>query len=230
MARFEEQSALVVKRFDRRWVGIKPQAEDKRGFKPSASTWIARLPQEDFCQALGLPPTQKYEADGGPSMERCLQLISASQEPEQDKSNFVLAQLAFWLLAGTDGHGKNFSLHHGSEGRYRMTPLYDVISMWPVAGDGPNQISRKRLKMSMALPGKRRHYRLEEIQPRHFVELATRAGVANLTTRMREFVESLDAAWRRVEGSLPKDFPSRIYTRIRNESRAQAKLFLNSEP
>ena len=73
-------------------------------------------------------------------------------------------------------------------------------------------------------------YRLDEVQPRHFIELATRAGVENLATRMRDFVESLDAAWDRVEASLPKDFPPRVYTRIRTESRSQAKLFLKSAP
>ncbi|HEU4602049.1 MAG TPA: type II toxin-antitoxin system HipA family toxin [Steroidobacteraceae bacterium] len=226
MAKFEEQSVLVVERFDRRWMGIQPAASEKRSFKPSARTWIARLPQEDFCQALGLPPSKKYEADGGPSMESALQLLSGGEEPEQDKSTFVLAQLAFWLLAATDGHGKNFSLRHYNEGRYRMTPLYDVISMWPVVGDGANQISRKRLKMSMALAGKRRHYRLEEIQPRHFVELATRTGVENLVSRMRELADSLDAAWDRIEASLPKNFPIRVFSRIRKESRVQAKRFL----
>lgn len=51
IATFEDQKVLVVERFDRRW------APD--------GAWIVRLPQEDFCQANGLPPTMKYEADGG---------------------------------------------------------------------------------------------------------------------------------------------------------------------
>lgn len=95
-----------------------------RGYVPNPSSWIARLPQEDLCQASGLPPIQKYEADGGPSIEDVLQILAGSESPEVDRADFVLAQLAFWLLAATDGHAKNISIHHkfsrdiGTHSRY----------------------------------------------------------------------------------------------------------------
>ncbi|MGC5145403.1 HipA domain-containing protein, partial [Escherichia coli] len=81
----------------------------------------ARLPQEDFCQAFGLPPTMKYESQGGPGLNQCLGLLNASSQGG-DKTYFLLAQLAFFLLAATDGHAKNFSLHLHAGGRYEMTP------------------------------------------------------------------------------------------------------------
>jgi len=48
---FEDQKSLVVKRFDRE------MAKD--------SKWIIRRPTEDMCQAHGVSPGLKYEADGG---------------------------------------------------------------------------------------------------------------------------------------------------------------------
>ena len=52
----------------------------------------------------------------------------------EDGRNFLCAQLLFWLLAAIDGHAKNFSLFVLQGGRYRMTPLYDVLSAWPLIG------------------------------------------------------------------------------------------------
>lgn len=95
MAEFDGQKALVVERFDRAWM------DDGR--------WIARLPQEDFCQALGLPPSRKYEKDGGPGMAACLKLLAGSTDADGDRLSFLLTQFAFWLMAATDGHAKNHS-------------------------------------------------------------------------------------------------------------------------
>ena len=52
--------------------------------------------------------------------------------------DLLLAQILFWLLAAPDGHAKNFSLHLLPGGRYRLAPLYDVMSIWPVVGSGPS--------------------------------------------------------------------------------------------
>lgn len=73
--------------------------------RPNAAPWTARIPQEDFCQVLGRPSNEKYEAQGGPSMGQCLQVLRSSQTARADIRHFLCAQLAFWLLAATDGHG-----------------------------------------------------------------------------------------------------------------------------
>lgn len=226
IAEFGEQKALVVTRFDRNWLGVPADAVRKRRFKAPQRAWIARLPQEDFCQALGVPPSRKYEAEGGPSIEDALSLLSGSANADADKATFVLAQLAFWMLAATDGHGKNFSLHHSSGGHYRMTPLYDVLSAWPIIGPGGSQIPRRKTKLAMALRGRNRHYRLEEIQIQHWQKLAQRAAVPDLWARMQAFAESVDPALKRVEQSLPASFPARLFTKIARETRAQARSFL----
>ena len=79
MATFGRQKALVVRRFDRRWMGVDQVASDEAGYRPHERVWIARLPQEDFCQATGTPPDRKYESDGGPSMQDCLALLAGSE-------------------------------------------------------------------------------------------------------------------------------------------------------
>jgi serine/threonine-protein kinase HipA len=225
IARFGDQRALVVTRFDRRWIGVDPLEVQKKSFRPSKGTWIARLPQEDLCQAMGLPHTLRYEADGGPSISDALALLANSEHPAQDQTTFVLAQLAFWLLAATDGHGKNFSLHQEAGSTYRLTPLYDVLSVWPIIGHGKNQLAPEKAKLAMSLRGRRAHYRLNEITGCHWHELAGRTGVPGLWARMQSFVESAPEAFDRLEKHLPRTFPERVYATIRNGIRAQGQRF-----
>ena len=58
--------------------------------------------------------------------------------------------MAFWLMAATDGHAKNCSIFLQPGDSYVMTPLYDVLSMWPYFGKGRNQFNRKRAGLAMA--------------------------------------------------------------------------------
>src|SRR5207253_1801785 len=145
--------------------------------KPSKGTWIARLPQEDLCQGMGQPHSLPDELDGGPSISDALGLLANSEYPARDQASFVLAQLAFWLLAATDGHGKNFSLHQRAGGAYGLTPLYDVLSAWPIIGHGKNQLAIEKAKLAMGLRGRRAHYRLTEITACHWQQLALHTGV-----------------------------------------------------
>lgn len=61
--------------------------------------WITRRPQEDFCQALGLPGQRRYEKGGGPGMKAILDVLVFSVTAGQDRRDFVKGQLLFWLLA-----------------------------------------------------------------------------------------------------------------------------------
>ena len=63
---FGGQQVLCVERFDRAW---------------TAQGWIARLPQEDFCQVRGVASANKYETHGGPGMLQCLQVLQHGSEP-----------------------------------------------------------------------------------------------------------------------------------------------------
>jgi len=227
---YGKQTVLSVKRFDRRWIGATPTDASRKQFVPAAGQWIARLPQEDFCQATGRSPTEKYEADGGPTSEEILEILEGSESRNIDRANFVLAQLAFWLLAATDGHAKNFSIFHHAGGAFGMTPLYDVLSAWPVIGPGANQLPIQDAKLAMAIRGKSRHYRLREIHPRHWHELAIRIGLPGLWDRMRNLVESADAHVAAVKARLPSSFPERVIDAIAAGVKQQSAAFMATAP
>ena len=219
------QTVLAVKRFDRRWIGTDEAAVARPGFKPKAGTWIARLPQEDFCQATGRPADEKYEADGGPSIDEILEILSDGENAATDRENFVLAQLAFWLLAATDGHAKNFSLHQNVRGAFGLTPLYDVLSAWPVIGPGANQLPMQDAGPAMSIHGRSRHYKLKEIQARHWQALATHVGAQGLWARMQELVATASARVEIVKKKLPRGFPKRVIDTIEQGVRGQAATF-----
>jgi serine/threonine-protein kinase HipA len=225
IATFGEQKALVVTRFDRRWIGAAGRDTQKPRFKPQRGMWIARLPQEDLCQASGLPQTQKYEADGGPSIGDALGLLANSARATADRRHFLLAQLTFWLLAATDGHAKNFSLSIEVGGDYWMTPLYDVLSAWPVIGPGKNQLALQKARLAMAIRGKRAHYRINEITGRHWQMLAASSGLPGVWQAMQTLVETAPVAIDRLERTLSSTFPDRVYTTIRAGVHAQALRF-----
>ena len=128
----------------------------------------------------------------------------------EDGRNFLCAQLLFWLLAAIDCHAKNFSLFVLQGGRYRMTPLYDVLSAWPLIGTGPYQLQYKKTKLAVAVRGKTAHYKLAEIQYRHWQLLAQRSGVQDAWQSMVDMTQRLDAALTTVEERLPADFPMQL--------------------
>jgi serine/threonine-protein kinase HipA len=211
IAEFDGRKVLVVERFDRAWM---------RGGK-----WIARLPQEDFCQALGYPAEKKYEKDGGPGMEACLKLLAGSADAQVDRLAFQLTQLAFWLLAATDGHAKNYSIFLEQGDAYAMTPLYDVISVWPYVGDEPNQFRWRSAGLAMALRAKNAHYALHTIQARHWHGLAMKNGGQAVWEAMNAMVGEVEPAIARVEARLPVSFPGKIWTRIVKGMRTQVRQF-----
>ena len=225
LALFGEQRALVVTRFDRRWNGVTAQEVEQRSFKPRRDAWIARLPQEDFCQATGLPPTKRYESEGGPSIATCLSLLNGAAQPDEDQASFLLAQVTFWLLAAIDGHGKNFSIFHRRGGSYALTPFYDVLSAWPIIGRKRNELALKRAKLAMAVRGRSLHYRIDEITGRHWQEIAERSGIANLHSRMQVLVADAPGAIERVGMRLPRHFPTPVYEKIRAGVMAQSARF-----
>ena len=228
IATFGGQNVLVVERFDRRWIGADPGAHKKKGYEPAKGTWIARLPQEDFCQATGRPPSQRYEVDGGATMNEILELLNASDNAQADRATFILTQLAFWLLAATDGHSKNYSIHLHSGGRFTLTPLYDVLSAWPVIGRGAEQLPIQDAKLAIALTGKHKYYRLQEIQTRRWQDLGMRVGGTPLWERMRALVVSATEAVEAVAAQLPKDFPEKVITSIRAGVAGQCRRFLGT--
>ncbi len=203
IATFGERKVLVVERFDR--------ALQNAG---TPNEWIARLPQEDFCQALGVAGAQKYETDGGPGMREILRVLDASSNAAADKLAFVKAQMVFWLLAATDGHAKNFSIFLERGGGYRLTPFYDVLSAWPVIGHGAALIAPQKARLAMALRSKSAHWGLADIQARHWDGVAKLAGLGDARALCDEVAGQVPEVLRSVQAQLPADFPSALASAI----------------
>ena len=147
---------LAVERFDRHWAG----------------DVLKRLPQEDICQALGFPSSKKYQKSGGPGIQDIMELLRESDNPTADRETFFRAQIFFYLIGASDGHAKNFSLRLGRQGRFRLAPLYDILSIAPVVCAG--RLQRKRYRLAMSIGG---HYGVDEIVPRHFENEGRASGL-----------------------------------------------------
>ena len=203
---FGETKALVIERFDRRWT------KDGR---------LLRVPQEDCCQALSVPPGRKYQNEGGPGIVDILNLLKSSDTPAEDQKLFLRAQVLYWLIGATDGHAKNFSIFLGPGGRFRMAPLYDVLTAQPSLD--ARQIIDKQMKLAMSV-GDKRHYTMEYIQGRHFIQTVKRAGLpeevaaevlADISTSAKGLLESLGhqiaaAHCEEIHASVEKGFLSRL--------------------
>ena len=90
----------------------------------------ARLHQEDFAQALGLPAGAKYEKPGDAYIQRMFSLLRRySSQPIEDMTR-LWDQIVFHCLIGnTDAHLKNYSLLYSGDLRtIRLAPVYDVVS------------------------------------------------------------------------------------------------------
>lgn len=209
METFGAFKTLVVERFDRR-------LSDDR-------SWWMRLPQEDFCQATGTPPALKYENEGGPGIRRIMDLLLGSEQATTDRREFMRCQLVFWLLAGIDGHAKNFSVFLLPGSGFRLTPRYDVLSAHPMLGHGRGRLSPQKITMAMALEGKNRHYHWDGIRLRHWLETGKRCGVPKVATLVRETIDRTPTALAVARQAIPAGFPAAIADSILDGVQAAAQ-------
>jgi serine/threonine-protein kinase HipA len=195
---FGNTRALVVERFDRIWT------KDGR---------LLRVPQEDFCQALSCPPARKYQDQGGPGIGDMLDLLKGGDTPAEDQKTFLKAQILFWLIGATDGHAKNFSVFLGPGGSFHLTPIYDVLTAQPSLD--ARQIERKQMKLAMFV-GDNRHYRIDGIKGRHFIQAAERAGLPKsiATGALEEVAMAAETAMKTIEKQLPSGFPEQIHISV----------------
>ncbi|MBB5190126.1 serine/threonine-protein kinase HipA [Silvimonas terrae] len=203
IATFEEMTVLSVERFDRR---LSRQGD-----------WIMRLPQEDFCQCLGVNSLNKYANNGGPKAEDLNRLLAQADASNsaQDRVQFFRTLVIFWMLAAIDGHAKNFSIFLQADSKYRLTPLYDVLSAHPVMGKGKGQYHESKVKLAMPVQGESGpHYLVSRIQVRHWihfgVEVLKIAPEAQIRRLLQELADSTEGVIARVAAQIPSAFPGRI--------------------
>ncbi len=92
-----------------------------------------RVHQEDMCQALGLPPSRKYEAEGGPTLAEVLRIVmTETTTPALEVEKLVRWQVFNLLVGNCDGHAKNLALLRSTEG-VTLAPFYDLVCtrQWP---------------------------------------------------------------------------------------------------
>jgi serine/threonine-protein kinase HipA len=213
---FEDMQVLAVERFDRMWWR---NDDGKR--------WLIRRPQEDMCQATATPPHLKYESDGGPGVRTIMKLLATSREPDLDRRTFFQSQVLFWMLRATDGHAKNFSIFMRPGGAYALTPLYDVLSAYPVIGTGANQLSPFKARMAMAVRTRNPHWIMRDILRRHWLAMGAEHGVVAPDGRgveavVDDLVSRTPEVVRVVRDLLSPAFPDHVATPILNGLQAAA--------
>ena len=198
IAQFNNQKALVIERFDRKW---------------ASNGSLIRLPQEDCCQALSVPPTRKYQNEGGPGIDEIMSILQGSDEPGKDRYDFFKAQILFWLIGATDGHAKNFSLAQSSQGRFRMTPIYDVLTLQPSFDN--KRFPRKDFRMAMRV-GDSNQYNVENIRGRHFIHTGVQSGFSRDTVDqiIADISRTADAALAKTARTLSDEFPQNLFESV----------------
>jgi serine/threonine-protein kinase HipA len=163
--RIGDREFLLIERYDRRGEG-----EGR-----------ARLHQEDFCQALGIPTERKYQAEGGPSLADCFALLrGAAGVPGREIVKFLDAVALSFLVGNHDAHGKNYSLLYLPDGPGPgavLAPAYDIISTF--AYHKSHGLTRK---MAMSIGGQ---YKPEYLESRHLDRLLGEAGLGPAAARRR---------------------------------------------
>lgn len=150
-----------------------------------ASGMVSRVHQEDFCQALGVRATIKYERDGGPGLASCFELTKRLAVPAKARTT-LLDMLVFNVLIGNgDAHAKNYAVLHPEAGKPYLTPAYDLLST--------RYYFERRSKMAMKLGG---HYEFERVYLRHWQRFAqeVRLGYPLVRTALATMEAKLQVA------------------------------------
>lgn len=127
---------------------------------------LIRLHQEDFCQALSVLPEHKYEAEGGPTLVQCFEVLRRySKQPSIDMRLLIQWVIYNFLIGNADGHAKNIALLFDEQG-VRLAPFYDLLStlVYP-------DLSQK---VAMKIGGENR---FDWIQTRHWQRFAEDIGI-----------------------------------------------------
>lgn len=200
--RFGDQVAIVVERFDRL----------------SDHGSVKRLHQEDSCQALGIPPSQKYQHSGGPGFGELAELARThSADPDADLQQLLGAAAFNWIIGGTDGHAKNYSWFITTGDEIRTTPLYDLISSlqyYDIADDA--------LRMAMTVGGEAR---ILGVRREHWYKMAEILGAEDLEVvrYVRDLAEAVPAAVAEVaEAAADDGLEASVLDRLRIAITSQA--------
>ena len=196
---FEDQRAVVVERFDRAW--------------DAGELW--RLHTEDFCQALGRAPADKYQHEGGPSPAEIVEMLRRhvpAAATRRDVEMFCDALAYNWMIGAPDAHAKNYSLILNQD-LVRMAPLYDIMSAFAYDDDG-----WRPFMLAMAVGDS---YRIPDVGPEDWLDAAQRMRIdpTAMLERMDDLAVRLPAAFAEaiaddIVGDRADTFADRLLDRI----------------
>jgi serine/threonine-protein kinase HipA len=167
-----QQIGLKVPFVEIRWAQDMPYLLIERYDRIVQDNQVQRIHQEDFCQALGIVSSRKYQNDGGPDFKACFELLYNTTQPVKDRNALAALMIFNYLIGNMDAHGKNFSLLHSrrrvrakpgtfsaiyTDNFIELTPVYDVVCTraYPDLTE----------KMAMKIGG---YYEWDKILPRHW--------------------------------------------------------------
>ena len=176
---FKGVPVIVVERYDRLREGNR----------------VIRIHQEDACQALSRMPQQKYQNEGGPSTLEIFNLLREwSSNRQADEEVFIKSLVLNWILYGTDGHSKNYSLLIASGGQVRLAPLYDIGSALPY----PDAVPPRKAKLALKIGGQ---YLVSRIGRHEWEKFAVEhrldkerliEGIVNMAKELPSLVDNLE--------------------------------------
>jgi serine/threonine-protein kinase HipA len=201
ITRFDDQSAVVIERYDRTRARTGPRI---------------RVHQEDLCQALGLHPSTKYQAEGGPGPIDAVSLfrrVMPARAASDAVWSFADALIWNWLIAGTDAHAKNYSLLLEG-GQVRLAPFYDVASALPYSHE-------RAVQMAMKLGN---DYRLHVQRQSTWATMASDLGVDvdQLREHANRLATAAPSAFAKAAAEvedLPSDLPVRLTSAVAERAR-----------
>jgi serine/threonine-protein kinase HipA len=128
---------------------------------------VTRVHQEDMCQAMGIPPSRKYQSDGGPGIPEIMDILRHSDDPATDRDRFMRAQAFNFVVGNGDAHARNYSILYRAGGAFRLAPFYDVACLMIYAQDVD------AMELAMTIGGERH---IARIGPKHWQKSAKLSG------------------------------------------------------
>ena len=131
--------------------------------------YLRRLHQEDFCQALGRFPAEKYEKDGGPGWVECFALMDLTEDPFTARSELLQRAIFQYLIGNPDAHAKNYALVYKND-RLALSKLYDVNN----AAAFRARYKEQRPRLAMFVGGTRNP---DDLSPGHWRQFSQDIGI-----------------------------------------------------
>lgn len=177
---------------------------------------IARLHQEDFCQATNKPSIRKYQKEGGVSYRDCANILRHTRSPAL-YINELLERIIFnFIIGNNDAHGKNFSLLYDLDGKCKLAPCYDILCTQVY----PELTRRMAMKIG-------RHDERRKLELRHFQAMAQDMGVSEKALANRWLAQALQVPLEleKVVQSIPNRIGQRMLEAVHKNAAFITRVF-----